>query len=373
MSNPSAIYVHPEDDLAVALHDLAAGEQMDLPNQSVTLPQAVKAKHKFAGRDFGAGEQVKMYGVVVGETAYAMPAGTLLTTENLVHASEAFNSDRQTTDWHAPDVSRWRNETFMGYHRANGSVGTANYWIVIPTVFCENRNLLKMSAALQPVLGYQTSSGYANLAQRLAAAYQGGATTDALEALDSGAPEDLPTRLLPNVDGIKFLTHASGCGGTREDSHNLCALLAGYACHPNVAGATVLSLGCQHAQVSIFEQEVAARDAGFNKPLLIFEQHKSESEWAMMTRAIKATFAGMVEANNLQRQPAGLDKLVVGVECGASDGFSGISANPLIGSVADRVVALGGSVILSEFPELWLSKTWSTAVRRRNWPIALFT
>jgi len=348
----SVLRVNPDDDLIVALQDLVEGTQINLDSSECQIIEAIPRKHKFVARDVAVGEQLKMYGVVVGEASKDIPAGSLLTMDNLEHASEQFHSGRKQLDWVAPDVSPWQEGTFEGYHRSNGSVGTANYWIVIPTVFCENRNLLKMSEALHSVLGYQTNSGYRNLAQRLSNAWQQGASIDQLVAMDPGSPSDLPQRLMTNVDGIKFLTHDGGCGGTREDSHNLCGLLAGYACHPNVAGVTVLSLGCQHAQVSILENEIQKRDSNFDKPLLVFEQQKSESEWDMMTRAIRQTFAGMVKANEIKRQPASLDKLVIGVECGASDGFSGISANPVIGAVADRLVALGGSVILSEFPEL---------------------
>jgi altronate hydrolase len=128
--------------------------------------------------------------------------------------------------------------------------------------------------------------------------------------------------------------------------------LAGYINHPNVAGATVLSLGCQNAQVELLEEELAKRAPSFAKPLLVFEQQKAESERDMLNRAVTETFKGMAEANKLRRSPAPLSKLVLGVECGGSDGFSGISANPTIGRCSDLLVALGGSVILSEFPEL---------------------
>jgi altronate hydrolase len=159
-------------------------------------------------------------------------------------------------------------------------------------------------------------------------------------------------RIFRNVDGIKFLAHEGGCGGTREDSNNLCALLAGYIHHPNVAGATVLSLGCQHAQVSILLEEVKRRDPNFNKPLLIFEQQKSPSEAAMISQAIRETFLGLAEADKFARAPAPLSHLTLGLQCGGSDGFSGLSANPAIGHTSDLVVALGGKGILSEFPEL---------------------
>src|SRR5690606_8532795 len=168
-------------------------------------------------------------------------------------------------------------------------------------------------------------------------------------------PESLPDkhqRLFENVDGIKFLNHDMGCGGTRQDSDALCGLLAGYITHPNVAGATVLSLGCQHAQVSILKEEIRKREPGYNRPLYVFEQQEQGTEQALMHNVLRSTFAGLIEANRVTRRPAGLDKLCVGLECGGSDGFSGISANPVLGWVSDMLVTLGGSVMLSEFPEL---------------------
>src|SRR5690606_30636348 len=144
-------------------------------------------------------------------------------------------------------------------------------------------------------------------------------------------------RPFPGVDGIKFLSHTLGCGGSSGDSESLCGLLAGYITHPNVAGATVLSLGCQKAQIQDLENEIAKRDPRFSKPLFIFEQQQSRSEKELISHALQPTVRGVAEANELRRQPAALSKLCLGVECGGSDGFSGISANPVIGGVSDRL------------------------------------
>jgi altronate hydrolase len=172
--------------------------------------------------------------------------------------------------------------------------------------------------------------------------------------LASQAPTSPPPqeRIFPNVDGIRFLIHEGGCGGTRQDAQALCGLLAGYIHHPNVAGATVLSLGCQHAQGSILLEEWKKRDPSTRKPVLMFNQQQSGLESAMLSRAIEATFEGLIEANQVERMPAPLSKLTVGLKCGGSDGFSGLSANPSIGQVSDMLAALGGRSILSEFPEL---------------------
>jgi altronate hydrolase len=129
-------------------------------------------------------------------------------------------------------------------------------------------------------------------------------------------------------------------------------LIAGYLHHPNVAGGTVLSLGCQHAEATILQEELRRRDPNFAKPLVIVEQQRSGTEAAMMAEAIRATFLGLMKANECGRAAAPLSELCLGLKCGGSDGFSGISANPAIGYTADLMAALGGKAILSEFPEL---------------------
>ncbi|MGB3619613.1 MAG: UxaA family hydrolase, partial [Catalinimonas sp.] len=237
---------------------------------------------------------------------------------------------------------------------ADGSVGTANHWLVVPLVFCENRNIEAIREALVKELGYEAKADYQYASRRLVEVYRAGGSPDQLlETEVLVAPDEARAgRVFPNVDGIKFLTHEGGCGGTRQDAEVLCRLLAGYVCHPNVAGATVLSLGCQNAQVTLFQEAVARLDPNFSKPLHILEQQQSASEPSMIAEAIRKTFVGLTQANEIVRRPAPLSKLCFGMECGGSDGFSGISANPAMGHAADLLVALGGAVVLSEFPEL---------------------
>lgn len=203
-------------------------------------------------------------------------------------------------------------------------------------------------------MGYQAIKNYQAETRQLIELYQAGKTIEEIISVDLDGSEDVrgSKRIFRNVDGVKFLTHSMGCGGTRLDSDSLCGLLAGYITHPNVAGATVLSLGCQHAQASILKKEIYARCATFDKPLYILEQQKYGTEERMIQAAIKSTFTGLMQANQHERQDAPLSKLTIGLECGGSDGFSGISANPAVGYASDLLVALGGSVILSEFPEL---------------------
>ncbi len=345
--------IDPRDDAIVALADLASGTTVSVGGESWTTRQRIPAKQKFITRDLAPGDTVTMYGVTVGRAKTAIGAGCLLSQDNLAHDTDSFGGKQRDYVWTAPDVSRWRSRTFDGFHRPDGPAGTANYWIVIPLVFCENRNLAFMREALVRALGYGKTSPYESFAARLVAMQKRGASADEIEAAmmdaDTAAKSSRP---FTNIDGVKFLEHGLGCGGTRQDAQALCGLLAGYINSPNVAGATVLSLGCQHAQVSILQSELAARNANFRKPLHIFEQQKSASERDMMERAIKSTFLGIAKANEQTRALAPLSDLVMAVECGGSDGFSGISANPAMGHAADLLAALGGVPVLSEFPEL---------------------
>lgn len=353
--NVAYLQIHPKDNVLVALRDLPEGELIGFGGKEFSLRQAVKAKHKFTLNPMLKDEEVYMYGVLVGKVNEDLLEGTLLSTENLRHAAEPFKLAARKLDWERPDVSAFEGRTFQGFHRSNGTVGTANHWLVIPLVFCENRNVLTLKTALEEKLGYQVQSkDYSNEVDHLIERYKAGASVDDLLNLDlsAGTINQEQKRLFPNVDGVKFLNHDMGCGGTRMDSDALCGLLAGYITHPNVAGATVLSLGCQHAQASILKAEILKRDPHFDKPLYVFEQQLEGTEQDLMQKAIKSTFSGLVQADQLKREPAGLDKLCIGLECGGSDGFSGISANPTLGYISDMLISLGGSVILSEFPEL---------------------
>ncbi|HYM74754.1 MAG TPA: altronate dehydratase family protein [Candidatus Dormibacteraeota bacterium] len=341
------------DNVLVALSDLKLGEVVEYAGTSHTLKSNVAAKHKFAIADLVPGDQVVMYGVMVGKAEQPIAAGELLTTGNIRHQAAAFHEGSQQYRWTPPSVARWAQQTFHGYQRSDGQVGTRNYWLVVPLVFCENKNIQVLKQAFEEELGFAAPQLYRQQVAELARLYREGKLTDSGSPGLTGAPAPSSRqRIFENVDGIRFLLHEGGCGGTREDSNNLCGLIAGYIHHPNVAGATVLSLGCQHAQIDILQTEIRKCNPNFNKPLVIFEQQKSGSEAAMMRDAISQTFLGLVEANRAQRVPAPLSKLCVGLKCGGSDGFSGISANPAIGHTSDLLAALGARTILSEFPEL---------------------
>jgi altronate hydrolase len=357
-SNPvrnRVIQLHSDDNVAVALEDLPQGARVTLNNQLFILEEFVAAKHKFTLTDIPAGGTIFLYGIKVGTALKAVSKGTSITTENTINAIAEIKRDiPRNFKWTPPSVEAFRNKSFMGYHRPDGQVGTANYWLVIPMVFCENRNVEVIKEAVLSELGYQQVSPYQQFTRGMISMYQNGTPSNEIIETDpkNNQPGAGKKKLFKNVTGIRFLVHSGGCGESRQDSEELCGLLAGYITHPNVAGATVLSLGCQNAQLTILQKEIRMRDPDFSKPYFEFEQQKTGTEDELIKQAIRSIFDGLSKADQIERKPASLSKLSIGVECGGSDGFSGISANPAVGHVSDLLVALGGSVILSEFPEL---------------------
>lgn len=344
------VKVHPADNVLVALTNLSKGDLVTYEGEEFTLQNDIPAKHKFVTTDMEVGDTVEMYGVTVGKAQEHIAKGGIISTSNIKHAADPFFYRKTDFHWTAPDVSKFANKTFNGYHRSNGDVGTANYWLFIPTVFCENRNLDVIREALHNELGYAVTAKYKQYAHQLVDAYKNGEDINAINL--SPDHQIRKNRVFENVDGIKFLNHQGGCGGIRQDAAILSKLLASYANHPNVGGVTVLSLGCQNLQVPDFMNDLKKLNPNFDKPLYIFEQQQSQSEEQLIAKAIQKTFTGLIEINKAERKSAPLSKLCIGVKCGGSDGFSGISANPAVGYCSDLVVGLGGKILLAEFPEL---------------------
>lgn len=345
--------LHPNDNVIVALQNLKAGEVIEFEGASYVIQHDIDAKHKFVTEDLAIGDHVTMYGVLVGKATKPISKGSQITTFNLKHESEAYSVEKRVPDnsWKPLDVSKWQSKTFNGYYRKDGSVGIRNYWLVIPLVFCENRNIMVMKDAFERELGFAQPEIYRNQVRELVEAYKNGGSLDNIN-LSSKETSKQGNLLFKNVDGIKFLTHESGCGGTNQDMDTLCELFAGFIVNPNVAGITILSLGCQKSQFDFLKEQIYKKNPSFDKPLLYFDQQTYGTEHTMMSDAIRETFKGIIEISKIERQPAPLSKLTIGLKCGGSDGFSGLSANPAIGHLSDVVVSLGGKTLLAEFPEL---------------------
>ena len=336
------IKVNPTDNVAVALVNLVAGESIQFEGETITIESDVKMKHKIALAPLNVGDRIIMYGVLVGKASAKIEKGGLLSTLNVKHESDKVTGKTETIGWTSPNIDKWKDRTFLGYHREDGQVGTENVWLFFPLVFCENRNIEILKDIFEKELMKPKENDYQLLLRSLVKTETGGAGNEA-------ASND--ANLFNNIE-VKFITHQGGCGGIRQDSHSLAKLLAGYVNNPNVAGATVLSLGCQNLQIQIFKDALDEINPNSKKPVLIYDQQQIGTIETMLSSVVKDTFEAIKKANELQRTPAPLSKLKIGLECGGSDGFSGISANPTLGVTSDLLAALGGTTILSEFPEL---------------------
>lgn len=334
------IKVHPSDNVAVALVNLIDGDVIDFEGENINILSDTKSKHKIALKPFDLGDRIVMYGVLVGTANGVIKKGEVLTIENVKHKSDPVFGKTESINWTPPNVDKWRDKTFLGYHRPDGQVGTENVWLFFPLVFCENRNIEILKEVFEKELLKQKVNPHQMLLRSLIS--NGG---------EADVEDTNASNVFNNID-VKFITHPGGCGGIRQDSESLARLLAGYVNNPNVVGATVLSLGCQNLQISIFQDALNAINPNLDKPVLIFEQQKMGTVDDMLSAIVNESFEAIKKANNIERKPAPLSKLRVGLECGGSDGFSGISANPTLGAVSDMLAALNGTAILSEFPEL---------------------
>src|SRR5256714_10509886 len=286
----TVLKLDPRDNVLIALVHLRQGDSLEFEGKSYQLVTNVPAKHKFATQDLPEGGAVTMYGVLVGKARKPIRQAERLTTSNVQHHAAPFREQSGTYQWAPPDVARWRQRTFLGYHRADGQVGTRNYWLVVPVVSCENRNIGVLKQAFEEELGFAAPQVYRQQVAALARLYKEGRAGEIVNRV--GTPKvngSSSSPIFENIDGIKFLLHEGGCGGTREDANNLCGLLAGYIHHPNVAGATVLSLGCQSAQVATLRQQIHLRNPYFNKPLLIFDQQQIGNDFSIPSDAIHKT------------------------------------------------------------------------------------
>ena len=335
------IKVHPLDNVAVALVDLISEEVIQFNGEDLAILKDTKAKHKIALTKFDIDDRIIMYGVLVGKANQFIEKGEVITTENVKHQSEKVHNKTAGIEWTPPNIDKWIDKTFLGYHRADGQVGTANVWLFFPLVFCENRNIEILKDIFEKELLKKKESKHQLLLRSLVKGEK-----ESFQNEKSTSKE-----VFENID-VKFITHQGGCGAIRQDAEALAKLLAGYVNNPNVAGATVLSLGCQNLQIDLFENTLKEINPNNKKPVLIYEQQKMGTIDHMLSVIIEESFEAIKQANILERKPAPLSKLNVGLECGGSDGFSGISANPTLGHLSDLLVALNGTAILSEFPEL---------------------
>jgi altronate hydrolase len=287
--------IDPRDSVATALRDLATGEQLS----GVTLAEPVGKGHKVAVRALAAGDPVLKFGFPIGRATRAIAPGEHVHTHNVATALEASGSYS-----YKPGIEPERAEdvhSFLGYRRADGRVGTRNEIWIIPTVGCVGRTAQK-------------------IAERAALAHAG------------------------RIDGVHAFAHPFGCSQLGDDLDGTRTILAALASHPNAGGVLIVGLGCESNQISRMLEGVTHP----NLRTLGAQLASDEIEEGL------ALVAELVEvAAQAERTPVPLSELVLGVKCGGSDGFSGLTANPLVGRMSDAVTAAGGTAILTEIPEIF--------------------
>lgn len=328
MTKPVTIILDPADTVAIALEDLAPGASAGRAEVAVRTP--VPKGHKVALRAMAAGSPVVKFGAVIGTATRDIAAGEHVHVHNL--AFQPSVADRRPAIALAPPrLDNVPVAQFEGYRRADGRVGTRNVLLVLATVNCS-----------------------ATVARRIAQAFR----------------ERVDLSRYPSIDGVVALTHQHGCS-FRADGPGMEILrrtLGGYARHPNVAGTLVVGLGCEDNQVQAF---LAAAGLTPSERLRTLVMQEVGGTAATIEAGVEALMAMLPMAAAARRSPIPADRLVVGLQCGGSDGFSGITANPALGAAADRLVAQGGTVILSETPEIYgaedllLSRAASPEVSRK--------
>jgi altronate hydrolase len=308
MAAPLTIRLHPSDNVVVARMDILPGTKVE---GEVAAATRVPPGHKILTRSIRKGEPLRKYNQVIGFATEDMAPGTHIHTHNCVmgdfERDYAFCADAHPTDY-VPEADR---ATFQGYRRADGRAATRNYIGIVTTVNCSAATSRMIATKLAPLL----------------ADY-------------------------PNIDGVVPLTHGGGCGmaaaGLEMDV--LRRTLAGYTRHPNMAAVVVLGLGCEANQVAGLMNAEGLNEGPKLIPMTI-QDEGGVSKTVM--RAVGFLKELLPEANDVKREPIPAGELILALQCGGSDGYSGISANPALGAAVDLLVRHGGTAVLSETPEIY--------------------
>lgn len=319
MSRPlqdCAVIVAHEDDVAVVKVELSAGDSVELPGErSVAITGTVTPGHRFATRAVPAGELVRQYGSPIG-TSKGIAEGDPISHANL---SDEVPTPRDVPDDlsnPAPDyVPDGERATFRGFRRPDGRVGTRNWVLVVPTSMCSSHEAGRI------------------------------ATIAEYTAFDR--------TLTPHVDGVVALPHNKGCGA--NDGSNVDVMLrtlTSYADHPNVGAVLFVELGCEKTNADVFRRHVEGLGGlSWPKPVEWIGVQQCGGTQATVQRGLEIVRDMLPAANEAERTECPVDDLVLGVKCGGSDGFSGLSANPSLGRCSDLVVRNGGTVLITEIPE----------------------
>lgn len=304
------VKINPADNVAVALRDYSKGETVVLDNLSVTLMEDIARGHKFALEDIKEGEAVIKYGFPIGYTKADVNKGCHIHVHNL----RTGLGDDLTYEYHPsevkPLVSNLKEDKkyFMGYERSDGRAGIRNELWIIPTVGCVN-----------------------SVAKAIA--------------------DKCSNLVRNNIEAVVSYSHPYGCSQMGEDQENTRKALASLIKHPNAGGVLVLGLGCENSNIEVLKPYIGDYDPS---RVRFLQSQDVEDE---IEEGIKLVKELAEEASKVERTKISVDKLVIGMKCGGSDGLSGITANPVVGQLSDIVTSAGGSTILTEVPEMFGAET----------------
>jgi len=310
-----AIIVDPRDNVAVVKTETSPNLEVALPDgRLISVEAAVPPGHRFATRNIPEGEFVLQFGQPIG-TSLGIREGQKISHENMTDEVPVVRDLPEDLDVARPDyIPENQRETFLGFRRPDGRVGTRNYILIVPTSMCASHEAQQISMMAEFVL-YNRQK-------------------------------------YPNVDGVVAIPHNKGCGcqdGSTIDV--MLRTLSNYADHPNVGGVILIDLGCEKTNMSKVEQYLFNRKQSFDKPVAKIGIQDVGGTQATIERGMKDVERMLPEVNRIERQRLPVSEIVLGVKCGGSDGFSGISANPSLGRAADLLVRSGGTVLITEVPE----------------------
>ncbi len=306
------IRLNAEDDVVIARTQLIGGSYLDA--EQVRVSGLIPAGHKVATRDIAEGEAVRRYGQIIGFASKAIKRGEHVHTHNL--AMGDFARDYAYSQDSKPAVPENDARTFEGIVRSDGSVATRNYIGILTSVNCS-----------------------ATVARAIAEKFRRDIYPEAMADY-------------PNVDGVVALTHGIGCAVDPE-GEGLAMLqrtISGYARHPNFSAVLIIGLGCETNQIPLI---LESQNLQVSDSLRTFTLQESGGTSKSIELGVALVTSMLKQANLVKRQPVPLSKLVVGLQCGGSDGYSGMSANPALGVAVDLLVSHGGTAILSETPEIF--------------------
>jgi altronate hydrolase len=309
-----AIVVNAADNVAVVKKPVSAGAAVAWESREISISADIAPGHRFAIRDIPGGEFVLQYGQPIG-TSKGIRSGEAVTHANMndeVPVIRTIADDLQTPPPRL--IPQRERKTFAGYVRPDGRVGTRNYVLIVPTSMCASHEAQQISTIAEYTL-YSREK-------------------------------------YPNVDGVTAIPHNKGCGcqdGSPIDV--LLRTLSNYADHPNVGGVVLLELGCEKTNLSIVEAYLTRLGRQIDKPLVRIGIQQVGGTQAAVKAGLDAVERMLPEVNRIVREPVPISELVLGVKCGGSDAFSGLSANPALGKTADLLVESGGTVLITEVPE----------------------